>query len=61
MHPNLMTEWDIAREKRQDWLHQAEQERLVRTSKAERRSGNKAERHGPRSLRLWFVRRRAMT
>ena len=61
MHPNLMTEWNIARAKRQDWLCQAEQERLVRGSKAKRGSNTKADRQWPANLRMWLVRRRAIT
>lgn len=60
MHTNLSIEWNIAREKRQDWLRQAAQEQLVRAAEEERGSSSKAVRRAPGSLRLWHVRRRAM-
>jgi hypothetical protein len=60
MQPNLYIGWNIAREKHQDWLRQAAQERLVRTAEATRGSSTKSEQRKRRSLRLWLVRRRAM-
>jgi hypothetical protein len=57
MHTNLGVEWNIAQEKRQDWLHQAEQERLAREAKTEHGSSRRAQ----SSLRMWLVRRRAVT
>ena len=61
MHTNLSTEWSIARDKRQDWLRQAAQERLIQTAKAKRGSSTKVDRQRPTTLRMWLVRRRVIT
>ena len=60
MHTDLSIEWNIAREKRQDWLRQGAQERLIRAAKAERGSSTKVNHQWSANLRMWFVRRRAV-
>ena len=58
MHTNLSFEWNIAREKRQDWLRQAAEERLIRSAKSVPGSNTKVDRRAPSNL-MWLVRRRA--
>jgi len=59
MHTNLIFEWNVAREKQQDWLRQAAQERMIRSAKSVPGSSAKVDRQAPGNLRMWLVRRRA--
>jgi len=61
MHTNLIFEWNVAREKQQDWLRQAAQERMSRSAKPIPGSNPKVDRQAPGNLGMWLVRRRATT